>query len=221
MTCKNRTEGYPLCQILHSCNTTCRKIHGNLHLHHILIHPRTYQLSICGIQYAIPLPSSPITTITSSTSRNGTSPSPSPPVVVPHCYNHPHRDGRQYDWYAFRAPELESVTVLLNHDDKEEENTEDDDHSKHTNTTTTTAIDIWALGIVLYMCFSGGLAPFRGSGSTLIRNKARARIIPLQQYYTSTNSTTNPNHTATFVGLRVMSNLSSKSKWYWNKYTFL
>jgi serine/threonine protein kinase len=190
---------YPLCQILQACHHTCRMIHGNLHLHHILIHPLTYQMSICGLQYAIPLPSPTIT----STSRNGTSPSPSPPVVVPHCYNHPHRDGRQYDWYAFRAPELESVTVLLNHDDDGEEDTEDDDH---TTATTTTAIDMWALGIVLYMCFSGGLAPFRGSGSTLIRSKARARITPLQQYYTSTNittnhndCTTNPNHTATLL----------------------
>jgi serine/threonine protein kinase len=104
-------------------------------------------------------------------------------VVVPHCYNHPHRDERRYDWYAFRAPELESVTVLLNHDDDDEEEDTEEDHT--TTTTTTTAIDIWALGIVLYMCFSGGLAPFRGSGSTLIRNKARARIIPLQQYYSN------------------------------------
>jgi serine/threonine protein kinase len=190
---------YPLCQILQACHHTCRMIHGNLHLNHILIHPLTYQMSICGLQYAIPLPS----TTTSSTRENGTSPSPSPPVVVPHCYNHPHRDERRYDWYAFRAPELESVTVLLNHDDDEEEEDTEDDHT--TTTTTTTAIDIWALGIVLYMCFSGGLAPFRGSGPTLIRNKARARIIPLHQYYTSTtnqnrttnNDTTNPNQNTT------------------------
>jgi hypothetical protein len=71
---------YPLCQILHSCHHTCRMIHGNLHLHHILIHPLTYQMSICGLQYAIPLPSSSPTTTT--TSRNGTSPSSSPPVVM-------------------------------------------------------------------------------------------------------------------------------------------
>jgi hypothetical protein len=30
-------NGYRLCQILHACHPTCRIIHGNLHLHHILM----------------------------------------------------------------------------------------------------------------------------------------------------------------------------------------
>ena len=57
----------------------------------------------------------------------------------------------KYDWFAFRAPELDAKKP----------------HGK--------AVDIWSLGAMLYM-MSTGVPPFRGSGRTLRKNKRDAYI---------------------------------------------
>lgn len=57
----------------------------------------------------------------------------------------------KYDWYAFRAPELDAKKP----------------HGK--------PVDIWSLGAMLYM-MSTGVPPFRGTGRTLRKNKRDAYI---------------------------------------------
>lgn len=63
----------------------------------------------------------------------------------------PLAENRPYDWFAFRAPELE-------------------DDGRHG-----TAVDIWSAGICLYMLLTG-LPPFRGSGRELRRQKMNAEL---------------------------------------------
>ena len=59
----------------------------------------------------------------------------------------------RWDWYAFRAPEL-------------------DDMKRHG-----TAVDVWSLGACLSMLLTG-LPPFRGTGRELKRQKQRGTTAP-------------------------------------------
>ena len=61
---------------------------------------------------------------------------------------------RRWDWYAFRAPEL------------------DRENERHGP-----AADVWSLGACLCMLLTG-LPPFRGSGRELKHRKKRAEIAP-------------------------------------------
>jgi serine/threonine protein kinase len=54
--------------------------------------------------------------------------------------------GLLYDWYAFKAPEIDN----------------DFFHDK--------AVDIWSLGALIYMMLTG-VPPFRGEGADLVANK--------------------------------------------------
>jgi serine/threonine protein kinase len=60
--------------------------------------------------------------------------------------------GYLYDWYAFKAPEIDS----------------DFFHDK--------TVDMWSLGAFMYMMLTG-LPPFRGNGADLIANKHRGNVV--------------------------------------------
>jgi serine/threonine protein kinase len=60
--------------------------------------------------------------------------------------------GYLYNWYAFKAPEIDSEFY----------------HSK--------SVDLWSLGATIYMVMTG-LPPFRGDGPDLILNKHAGNVV--------------------------------------------
>jgi len=115
-------------QVLHDLNT----VHRNIHLNHLVV-DQTGHASLRGFQHAVVLKQ--------RRTDNGVY-----YTEVPLAESR-----RPYDWYAFRAPELE----------------DDGPHG--------TAVDIWSAGICLYMLLTG-LPPFRGSGRELRRQKMHAEL---------------------------------------------
>lgn len=78
---------------------------------------------------------------------------------------------RRYDWYAFRAPELEIKSEASIEAEQRLQQTPG--HAQEHGT----AVDIWSLGAALYVLLTG-LPPFRGSGNALREAKRNADIAP-------------------------------------------